>query len=196
MSGTHAMSREGIPGVDRDGRREAAGLAGDALAIEDVAGAVDDQDVVGAVAVHVGDEGSRMRVHDHLHGGYQLPVAQVQQHRYVGAAPFDRGQIEPVVACEVPGHQGVWLTTHRVLHGGSERAVTVARQHVHAAVVRGPRFTLVAEIGDGEVEMAIAVEVTQRESFLPKDIAKAGWSDDQALDYGRLEGPISVGQEH
>ena len=59
MFGTQAMSREReSAGVDRDGRLEGAGLAGDALAIEDVAGAVDDQDIVGAVAVDVGHQRS------------------------------------------------------------------------------------------------------------------------------------------
>ena len=43
--------------VDDDRRREAAGLARPPLAVEDVAGRVDDQDVGGAVAVQVGDEG-------------------------------------------------------------------------------------------------------------------------------------------
>ena len=56
-SGTQAMSREGIAGVDRDGRLEGAGLAGDALAIEDIAGPIDDQHIVGAVAVDVGHQG-------------------------------------------------------------------------------------------------------------------------------------------
>ena len=46
-----------MAGVDRHRRFERTGLAGDALAIEDVAGTVDDQHVVGAVAIDVGHDG-------------------------------------------------------------------------------------------------------------------------------------------
>ena len=59
----------GEAGVDGDGRLEGAGLAGDALAIEDVAGAVDDQDIVGAVAVDVGHQRGGMRGGGELSGG-------------------------------------------------------------------------------------------------------------------------------
>ena len=56
MFGTQAISREGKPGLTVTGGSKRAGLAGDALAIEDVAGAIDHQDVVGAVAVDVGHQ--------------------------------------------------------------------------------------------------------------------------------------------
>ena len=76
------MSRDGIAGVDRDGRLERAGLAGDALAIEDVPGPVDDQDIVGAVAVDVGDQGRGMRSGGELAGAGKRAVAVAQQHRH------------------------------------------------------------------------------------------------------------------
>ena len=62
------MSREGLPGLIVTGGSKRAGLPGDALAIEDVAGPVDDQDIVGAVAVDVGHQGRGMRSGDELAG--------------------------------------------------------------------------------------------------------------------------------
>ena len=70
-----------MAGVDRDGREKRTGLAGDALAIEDVAVAVDDQDIVGAVAVDVGHQRRGMRGGGELSGVDERPVALAQQHR-------------------------------------------------------------------------------------------------------------------
>ena len=75
-----------IAGVDRDGGLEGAGLPGDALAIEDVAGPVDDQDIVGAVAVDVGHQGRGMRSRGELAGVGERAVAVAQQHRHVVAS--------------------------------------------------------------------------------------------------------------
>ena len=107
MFGTQAMSREGIAGVDRDGRLEGAGLPGDALAIEDVAGPVDDQDIVGAVAVDVGHQGRGLRGGGELSGGDERAVAVAQQHRHVVVRSVGDGQVEVAVAGEVARHDGV-----------------------------------------------------------------------------------------
>ena len=70
-------------GIDRDGGLEGAGLPGDALAIEDVAGAVDDQDIVGAVAVDVGHQRRGVGGRGELAGGREGAVAVAQQDRHV-----------------------------------------------------------------------------------------------------------------
>ena len=46
----------GSPGVDRDGGLEGAGLPRNTLAVEDVAGRIEDQDIRGAIAVDVGHD--------------------------------------------------------------------------------------------------------------------------------------------
>ena len=88
------MSRDGVAGVDRDGGLEAAGLPGDALAVEDVAGPVDDQHIVGAVAVDVGDQGRGMRRRDELSGIGERAVAVAQQHRHGVVELVCDGQVE------------------------------------------------------------------------------------------------------
>ncbi len=100
------MSTRGVIRVDRDGRLEGAGLAGDALAIEDIAGPVDDQDIVGAVAVDVGDQGRGMRGRGELAGVNERAVAVAQQHRHVVGQRVGGGQVEAAVAVEVPRHDG------------------------------------------------------------------------------------------
>jgi hypothetical protein len=70
-----------IAGVDRDGGLEGAGLSGYGLSVEDVSGAVDDQDIVGAVAVDVGDQGRGMRSCGELSRIGERAVAVAQQDR-------------------------------------------------------------------------------------------------------------------
>ena len=51
----------GKPGLTSRAASKAAGLAGDALAIEDIPGAVDDQDIGGAIAIDVGHQRRGLR---------------------------------------------------------------------------------------------------------------------------------------
>ena len=145
-SATQAMSREGNAGVDRDGRLEGAGLAGDALAIEDVAGPVDDQHIVGAVAVDVGHQ--RRVAADEVDdaGLCERAVAVVQLHHdsRSGGSVSD-GQVEPAVAGEVARRDDGGRSPFRTRARGIdlERAVAVAR---------AGKPTSGVGIGDGQVE--------------------------------------------
>ena len=69
-------------GIDRDGRLEAAGLPGDAVAEKDVPGAIDDKDIVGAVAGDVGYQGRGMRSGGRLAGAGKGTATVVQQQRH------------------------------------------------------------------------------------------------------------------
>ena len=86
-----------LPGLTVTGGSKRAGLAGDALAIEDVPGPVDDQDIVGAVAVDVGHQGRGMRGRGELAGVGERAVAVAQQHRdVVGTVRWRRpGRVRP-----------------------------------------------------------------------------------------------------
>ncbi len=101
---TQAMSRDGLPGLTVTGGSKRAGLPGDALAVEDVAGAVDDQDIVGTVAVDVGHQGRGMRRGDELSGSGERAVAVAQQHRHGVVKPVCDGQVGAAVAVEVARH--------------------------------------------------------------------------------------------
>ena len=96
------MSREGIAGVDRDGGLEGAGLAGDALAIEDVAGAIDDQDIVGAVAGDVGHQGRGMRVVTNWPGAENVPSPLPSSTDIVSYARWTTARSSLAVAVKSP----------------------------------------------------------------------------------------------
>ena len=55
-------------------------MPGDALAIEDISVPIDDQDIVGAIAVDIGHEGCGMRGGDELAWVHEGAVAEAQQH--------------------------------------------------------------------------------------------------------------------
>ena len=85
-------------GIDRDGRLEGAGLAGDALAIEDVPGAIDDQDIVGAVAGDVGYQGRGMKSGGRLAGAGKGTATVAQQHRHCAdGATVGDGEVGPAI---------------------------------------------------------------------------------------------------
>ena len=98
------MSRDGIAGIDRDGRLEGAGLPGDALAVEDVAGPVDDQDIVGAVAVDVGHQGRGVRVVANWPAAVNVPSPLPSSTDTVLAVGVGDGQVGAAVAGEVARH--------------------------------------------------------------------------------------------
>ena len=102
-----------IAGVDRDGGLEGAGLPGDALAIEDIPGAVDDQDIVGAVAVDVGHQGRGMRSRGELAGVRERAVAVAQQDRHVVGSSW-RWPGRCAVAVEVTRTRAIGHGPHRV----------------------------------------------------------------------------------
>ncbi len=70
-------------------------------------GAVDDQDIVGAVAVDVGHQRRGMRGGGELAGVDERAVAVAQQHRHRVGDDVGDGQVEPAVAGEVAGHDRV-----------------------------------------------------------------------------------------
>ena len=122
----------GVIGVDCDGRQEGAGLAGDALAIEDVPVAVDDQDIIGAIAVDVGDHGRVITGVGNIAGVSKRPVAVAQQDRHVLASVHGDGEVGAAVAGEVTRHEGAWVARpHRVSDRVLERAVSIAQQDQH-----------------------------------------------------------------
>ncbi len=87
--------------IDRDGRLEAAGLAGAALAIEDIPAGVDDQDIVGAIAGDIGDQGRVIAGEIEHRGSKKRAVAVAQQHLHVAGLLLDNGQVGLAVAGEV-----------------------------------------------------------------------------------------------
>ena len=155
----------GESGVDRDGGIEGAGLPGDALAIEDVPGPVDHQDIVGAVAVDVGHQGRGMRGGGELAGVGERAVAVAQQHRelcrghphYVsGTARSSRPS-----PLKSPATDDLSIPAAYVTRGWKVPSPLPSSTN-HPAWV-GPRGEglLIAVIGHGQVEPAVTVEVTR-----------------------------------
>lgn len=112
------VSTTSTSGIDRDGGLEGAGLPGDALAVEDVTRPVDDQHILGAVAVDVGDQGRGMRRRGELSGSGERAVAVAQQHRDVAQVVYDvvlvrDGQVGSAVAGEVTRHDRVGPSSNR-----------------------------------------------------------------------------------
>ena len=87
--------------MDRDGGLEGAGLPGDALAVEDVTRPVDDQHILGAVAVDVGDQGRGMKRRGELSGNGERAVAVAQEDRHVVGDEVGDGKVGAAVVGEV-----------------------------------------------------------------------------------------------
>ena len=75
--------------VDRDGGLEGSGPPGDALTVEYVSGAVDDQGIFGAVAVCVGHEWRGVRSCGKLAGVCEDAVAVAQKYGDVAGVKID-----------------------------------------------------------------------------------------------------------
>ena len=116
------------------GGSKRAGLPGNALAIEDVPGRIDDQDIVGAVAVDVGHQRRGVRGVANLPGSEKVPSPLPSSTDTVVGAVVGDGQVGAAVAGEVARHDGVWTGPHRVGDLGLEGAVAVAQQHRHVVV--------------------------------------------------------------
>ena len=91
----------GMSGIDGHGREERTGLTRRALAIEDLAGAVDYQDVVGMVTIDVGDQRVRERGRGELTGIHEGAVAQAQEDGGSDRDVVRVGDVEMTVIIEV-----------------------------------------------------------------------------------------------
>ena len=124
--------------VDRDRGLEGAGLAGDALAVEDVAGGIEDQDVRGAIAIDVGhDRWSVSRDGGDFPGSEKVPSplpsstdtlltkSKCATARSVRPSPLK----SPATMASGPDPDGVGDL-------GLEGAVAVAQQHGHRTGAR------------------------------------------------------------
>ena len=127
----------GIFWVNGHGWQKAAGLPGHPLAVKDVTGRIDDEDVVGPVTCQVGDQGGGVGGSGEQTRVHEGAIAAILEHRHVVAIVRD-GQVGAAIAGEVTGHDGNRLGPRRVHHLVLEGAVAVTQQHRHvvAAIVR------------------------------------------------------------
>jgi len=107
--------------MDRDGGLEGAGLPGDALAVEDVTRPVDDQHILGAVAVDVGDQGRGMRRRGELSGSGERAVAVAQEDRHVVGDEVGDGEVGAAVVGEVTRHDVFWFRWSRTVRVNRDR---------------------------------------------------------------------------
>ena len=87
-----------------------------------------------------------------------VPSPVAEQYRQAVRDDSD-GEVGPAVAVEVARDQGDGRVPHRVGHRVLERAVAVAQEHRQPSVAGSRR-----RHGDGEVELAVAVEVARHEA--------------------------------
>ena len=120
------------------------------------------------------------------------PVPIARQNEQLIVTVRRDGQVELAVTGEVASHDRPRRDPHpaREVHGGGlECPIAVTQEHVHAAGINFVRRTinLVAGIGDGQVELAVAGEVASHQSRRARS---------RPVSHRGLERAIAVAQEH
>ena len=110
--------------------------------------------------------------------GLERPVAIAQQHRHLPSFQLATARSSRPSPLKSPATIGVWARPDRVGDLGLERPVAVAEQH---------RDRVGAYVGDGEVEPAVAIEVTRDD--------RAGRDPTASVTVG-LERAVAVAQQH